>query len=70
MPLFFVSNAIYPIEIMSDWLKVISHVNSLTYVIDALRSSMPDFPLNFGVPFISSFLVVLIGGRLYKRVGA
>ncbi|EPG75784.1 daunorubicin resistance ABC transporter membrane protein [Leptospira fainei serovar Hurstbridge str. BUT 6] len=74
MPLFFASNAIYPIEIMPDWLKMISHVNPLTYVIDALRSLMLDFPSNFGVVFdfgvlfIASFSVVLIGGVLYKRV--
>jgi ABC-2 type transport system permease protein len=27
MPLFFASNAIYPIEIMPAWLQVLSHLN-------------------------------------------
>ena len=40
MPLFFASNAIYPTDIMPDWLKVISHLNPLTYVVDALRTCM------------------------------
>jgi ABC-2 type transport system permease protein len=74
MPLFFASNAIYPIDIMPDWLKVVSHVNPLTYVIDALRSMMLAQPAQFGIAFdfsvllISSFIFILLGGALYKRV--
>lgn len=40
MPLFFASNAIYPIEIMPGWLRAIATVNPLTYLVDALRHSM------------------------------
>jgi ABC-2 type transport system permease protein len=40
MPLFFASNAIYPISIIPAWLQVISHLNSLTYEVDALRALM------------------------------
>ena len=40
MPLFFASNAIYPTDIMAGWLKTISHLNPLTYVVDALRTFM------------------------------
>jgi ABC-2 type transport system permease protein len=40
MPLFFASNAMYPIEIMPDWLKMVAHVNPLTYVVDAIRAQM------------------------------
>ena len=40
MPLFFASNAIYPIELMPDWLKVIANLNPLSYLVDALRHSM------------------------------
>jgi hypothetical protein len=38
--LFFASNAIYPTDIMPGWLKTISHLNPLTYVVDALRTFM------------------------------
>ena len=31
MPLFFASNAIYPISMMPGWRKVVSHLNPLTY---------------------------------------
>jgi ABC-2 type transport system permease protein len=40
MPLFFASNAIYPTAIMPGWLKDISRLNPLAYVVDALRTFM------------------------------
>ena len=40
MPLFFASNAIYPISLMPTWLQIISHINPLTYEVDALRALM------------------------------
>lgn len=40
MPMFFASNAIYPLEIMPHWLRVIARMNPLTYLIDALRGLM------------------------------
>lgn len=40
MPLFFASNAIYPISIMPRWLQVVSRFNPLTYQVDALRGLM------------------------------
>lgn len=75
MPLFFASNAIYPIALMPRWLQVVSHLNPLTYEVDALRSLMlvgvdsgygllPDF----AVLFLVTVLLVLIGGLLYPRV--
>jgi ABC-2 type transport system permease protein len=40
MPLFFASNAIYPISIMPPWLKVVARVNPLSYMVDAMRCLM------------------------------
>ena len=40
MPLFFASNAIYPIALMPDWLKLVAWVNPLTYLVDAMRTLM------------------------------
>jgi len=74
MPLFFASNAIYPIEIMPGWLKTISLINPLTYIINALRSLMitntPSTSLinDFGIVICASAAFVAIGGNLYKRV--
>jgi ABC-2 type transport system permease protein len=74
MPLFFASNAIYPISIMPGWLKVISHFNPLTYMIDGMRFLMigtpSDYTLtgDFAILTVSSFILIIIGGRLYKKV--
>jgi ABC-2 type transport system permease protein len=37
MPLFFASNAIYPVSIMPDWLKPLAQINPLSYQVDLLR---------------------------------
>jgi len=75
MPLFFASNAIYPISIMPSWLQVISQINPLTYEVDALRASMLiNGPTAYGVPFDLLFLLVAtainvaIAAKLYPRV--
>ena len=59
MPLFFASNAIYPISIMPDWLKAIAHFNPLTYEVDALRALMINGGTSlYGLPFDFSFLIL------------
>jgi len=75
MPLFFASNAIYPISIMPAWLQVISHINPLTYEVDALRTLMLaggtstyGVGLDVAVLLIATTILVIIGGRLYPRV--
>ena len=40
MPLFFASNAIYPLSIMPAWLRGVARANPLTYLVDALRGLM------------------------------
>jgi ABC-2 type transport system permease protein len=72
MPFFFASSALYPIEIMPGWLKVIAHVNPLTYEVDALRALMLrggtssfGLPLDFGVLASVTIVLVIIAGRLY-----
>ena len=40
MPMFFASNAIYPLDLMPAWLRVVAQVNPLTYLVDALRGLM------------------------------
>jgi ABC-2 type transport system permease protein len=75
MPLFFASNAIYPIELMPGWLRVISIINPLTYEVDALRTLMiRNWQSSFGlgtdfiVLIAAAILLVIIGARLYPRV--
>ena len=75
MPLFFASNAIYPISLMPDWLKVISHLNPLTYEVDALRalmltggSSVIGLGLDLGILLMVTTILVIIGGWVYPRI--
>ena len=37
MPLFFASNALYPTQIMPGWVRAVTHVNPLSYEVNALR---------------------------------
>ncbi|MDA4127630.1 MAG: ABC transporter permease [Thaumarchaeota archaeon] len=40
IPLFFGSNAIYPVSLMPTWLQYISMYNPLSYVVDAMRAML------------------------------
>jgi ABC-2 type transport system permease protein len=75
MPLFFASNAIYPIDIMPGWLQAVAHVNPLTYEVDALRALMLadgtsayGLGVDFGVLLVATASLVILGGRLYPNV--
>jgi ABC-2 type transport system permease protein len=75
MPLFFASNAIYPIEIMPRWLQVVSRLNPLTYEVDALRGLMlaggtTAHAVGFDLAVLvgATALLVAIAGRLYPHV--
>jgi ABC-2 type transport system permease protein len=75
MPMFFASNAIYPLEIMPDWLRVIAHINPLTYLIDALRGlvitggeSVYGYGVDFGVMLTVFTVMLLVAIRLYPTL--
>ncbi|HEY0806954.1 MAG TPA: ABC transporter permease, partial [Pseudonocardiaceae bacterium] len=48
MPLFFGSNALYPVSLMPGWLQVINKVNPLGYEVDALRGLLIGTPAALG----------------------
>jgi ABC-2 type transport system permease protein len=56
MPLFFASNALYPVAMMPGWLQVIAHGNPLSYQVEALRGLLIGTPARLGLDF-----AVLIG---------
>jgi ABC-2 type transport system permease protein len=75
MPIFFASNAIYPLSLMPDWLRIVSRVNPLTYKVDALRALMlpggtSAFGLGVDVSVLVGTLVALVwtAARLYPRM--
>ncbi|WP_226909389.1 ABC transporter permease [Georgenia ruanii] len=49
MPLFFASNALYPLAIMPAWLQAISRVNPLSYEVDALRGLLIGTPAHLAL---------------------
>jgi ABC-2 type transport system permease protein len=72
MPLFFASNAIYPISMMPPWLGVVARLNPLTYLVDALRTlllvhatSVVGVPRDFAVMAIIFAALVALAARLY-----
>ncbi len=76
MPLFFASNAIYPLALMPGWLQGISSLNPLTYEVDGLRALMIrggtsalGLGLDFGVLLAVTAFLVAVASRLYPRLG-
>jgi ABC-2 type transport system permease protein len=75
MPLFFASNALYPIEIMPGWLQIFSLFNPLTYQVDALRHLMIvgepchfSLPVDFGVELIVLGILALIASYTCPKI--
>ncbi|NES13170.1 MULTISPECIES: ABC transporter permease [Micromonospora] len=75
MPLFFASNAIYPVALMPPPLRWLAHLNPLTYQTDLLRALMLSAGRSaFGLPrdlaVLIGSLVLLVGlaARLCPRV--
>lgn len=75
MPLFFASNALYPIDTMPTWIRSLSLLNPLTYQVDALRSLMivgQESHFGFGVDFaagiIALVLLILIAVPIYPKI--
>jgi ABC-2 type transport system permease protein len=75
MPMFFASNAIYPVSLMPAWLRVVAHFNPLTYLVDALRQLMvqggqSSYGLwtDFGVLAAVFLVLLLTASRLYPGI--
>jgi ABC-2 type transport system permease protein len=75
MPIFFASNAIYPIALMPRWLQVISSINPLTYEVDGLRALMlTGGATSYGlipdalVLATTTAALVTIAARMYPRL--
>ncbi|MER6051608.1 ABC transporter permease [Streptomyces sp. NPDC001793] len=52
MPLFFASNALYPVAVMPGWLQTISKINPLSYQVDALRGLLLGTPSHLALDFL------------------
>ncbi len=74
MPLFFASNAIYPLAIMPTWLRYVALANPLTYLVDALRGLMigqaqaHSVLVNFSVIGVIFVVLAAIATKLYPTL--
>lgn len=75
MPVFFASNALYPVAIMPAYVAAIATFNPLSYMVDALRGLMVvgsathfSLWLNLAVLTGANLVMVWIAAKLYPRV--
>lgn len=72
MPLFFGSNALYPVAVMPGWLQTISKINPLSYQVDALRGLLlgthAHLALDYGVLVLAAALGILSASSLLGRL--
>jgi len=74
MPLFFLSSAFFPIsDSLPTWLKTISFLNPLFYMVDGVRGSLTGvnniFPVSFDllVVFISCMVMMGLGSYFFSK---
>ncbi|MFH9352413.1 ABC transporter permease [Kitasatospora sp. NPDC017646] len=72
MPLFFGSNALYPVHLMPGWLQAVSKVNPLSYQVDALRGLLigtpSHLPLDFAVLAAATLAGIAAASALLGRL--
>ncbi|MFC9330585.1 ABC transporter permease [Kitasatospora sp. NPDC057015] len=72
MPLFFASNALYPVAVMPGWLQAVSLANPLSYQVDALRGLLLGTPahlwLDFGVLCLAALAGIAAASGLMGRL--
>lgn len=75
MPFFFTSNALYPVAGMPTWFQVMSHLNPMTYMVDAFRALMIvgqtshyGLLFDFGIEIAIFAVLAAIAARLYPKI--
>jgi ABC-2 type transport system permease protein len=72
MPLFFASNALYPVALMPRWVQAIAVVNPLSYEVNALRGLLLGTPAalgtDIGVLAFSAAAGITTAARLLPRL--
>ena len=76
MPIFFASNAIYPLSLMPTWLRAIARGNPLVYEVDALRAlmlaggtSVYGLSFDFAVLLATGAVLTTLAAKMYGRMG-
>ena len=72
MPLFFASNALYPVALMPGWLQALSLVNPLTYEVSGLRGLLigqaTNYWLDFGVLTVAAAVGIASSAALLPHL--
>jgi ABC-2 type transport system permease protein len=73
MPLFFASNALYPIQIMPPVIREFSAFNPMSYVVDAVRSllitgNVSNLPLDLAAITIFDIIMFIVASVSFKRI--
>ncbi|MEU6476369.1 ABC transporter permease [Streptomyces sp. NPDC047017] len=72
MPLFFGSNALYPVAVMPGWLQAVSKANPLSYQVDALRGLLlgtsAHLTLDFAVLVVAAAAGITAASALLGRL--
>lgn len=75
MPLFFASNALYPVDVMPPYVAALATFNPLSYMVDGLRGLMIEsarwhfsLGVDLAVLLLANAVVILLTSRLYPRV--
>jgi ABC-2 type transport system permease protein len=73
LPLFFASNAIYPISIMPEWLQIVAKLNPLSYMVDGLRVLMlsgttTGVGFDIGILAVVTLLMSILSAWFYPKV--
>jgi ABC-2 type transport system permease protein len=72
MPLFFASNALYPVDVMPQWLRWLSRINPLSYEVNALRELLVGIPsnglLDVGVLVVAAVAGIAAASALLRRL--
>jgi len=73
MPLFFASNALYPVKIMPPVLQEFALVNPMSYVVDAVRSLMitgdvSNLPLDLAAIATFDLIMFVVASISFRRI--
>ncbi len=73
MPLFFASNAIYPLAMMPTWLQVIARGNPLSYIVDAMRAllvtgDLSTLPIDILAIAIATIVLLTLASFSLRRM--
>ena len=73
LPLLFLSNALYSLDILPLWMQILARFNPASYLVDGIRqlmmNSRGDFPLylNFLVVFAFGFTFLFLSVHVFKK---